>query len=63
MRLQPPLHKTHQTPRPQAESGGLDYKSVVEFINEEAGPVRGQWLSAEAITDNQGEDTLMDEKS
>lgn len=63
MRLHPPPtpHKTQQPPRPQAESGGLDYKSVVEFINEEAGPVRGQWPSAEAIADNQGEDTLMDE--
>lgn len=36
---------------------------MVEFINEEAGPVRGQWPSAEAIADNQGEDTLMDDTS
>lgn len=63
MKLHPPPHKAHQPPRHQAESGGLDYKSVVEFINEEAGPVRGQWPSAEAIVDNQGEDTLMDDTS
>lgn len=57
----PPPPKTQQPPRPQEESGGRDYKSVVEFINEEAGPVRGQWPSAEAIADNQGKNTLMDE--
>lgn len=59
----PTPHKTHQPPRPQAESGGLDYKSVVEFINEEAGPVGEKWPSAEAIADHKGEDTLMDETS
>lgn len=53
----------HHTHTPSEESGGLDNKSVVEFINEEAAPVRGQWPSVEAIADNQGEDTMMDETS
>lgn len=32
----------HPPPWPQAEPSGQDYKSVVEFINGEAGPVREQ---------------------
>lgn len=36
---------------------------MVEFINEETGPVREQKLSTGAVPSNLGQDTLMDERS
>lgn len=47
--------------RPQAELSDQDYKSMVEFINEEAEPVWEQKPSTGAASDNVGRDSLMDE--
>ncbi len=50
-------------PLPQAELSDQDYKSMVQFINEEADPVWEQWSSTGAVSDNMGQDSLMDEMS